>query len=325
MSDSYSAAFDWTVRHVDAGHLPTAVLGISTADRIVALDAFGATDGRPAKVDDHYRLFSITKPLIGLAAARAVERGMLGIGTPLTDAVPEFGQGRDDVVRLRHLVSHTSGVAEPPLDAPDLAGTLRTTGRDFAVDTASRYSTLAFQGVAELIQHSTGRAWDAAVADWADAIGADGLTLDEASDPHQIPDAAASGVDIEKFAALRHPGAGLLGRAYDLLSVGSALLRDDGEIVHPATLAMMRRPLTGDIPRLEPYPAERGQDWGFTWNLRTRAPSLIDRDTYGHGGWSGTEFWVHPTAGVAWVLLTNQAHRPAVNPDELDNAVISAL
>ena len=78
----------------------------------------------------------------------------------------------------------------------------------------------------------------------------------------------------------------------------------------PATLAMMRRPLTGDIPRLEPYPAERGQDWGFTWNLRTRAPGLIDRDVYGHGGWSGTEFWVHPTAGVAWVLLTNQADAP---------------
>ena len=88
---------------------------------------------------------------------------------------------------------------------------------------------------------------------------------------------------------------------------------------------MMRRPLTGDIPRLEPYPAERGQDWGFTWNLRTRAPGLIDRDTYGHGGWSGTEFWVHPTAGVAWVLLTNQAQRPGVDADELDNAIIGAL
>jgi CubicO group peptidase (beta-lactamase class C family) len=325
MSDSYSAAFDWARRHVDAGRLPTAVLGIATADGTVALDAFGATDGRVATIDDHYRLFSITKPLVGLAAARAVERGLLGIETPLTTAVPEFGQGRDDVVLLRHLVSHTSGMIEPPLDAPQgLAAALRMPGRDFRAGEASRYSTIAFEGIAELIAHTTGRSWDAAVAEVADAVGADGLTLDEASHPHTITDAAATGVDTETFTALRHPGAGLIGRASDLLAIGSALLRDDGEIVQPATLAMMRRPLTGDIPRLEPYPAESGQDWGFTWNLRTRAPGLIDRDTYGHGGWSGTEFWVHPTAGVAWVLLTNQAQRPGVDADELDNAVIGA-
>ena len=325
MSDSYSAAFDWARRHVDAGRLPTAVVGVATADGIVALDAFGATAGRVAKVDDHYRLFSITKPLLGLATARAVERGMLGIETPLTTAVPEFGEGRDDVVRLSHLVSHTSGMIEPPLDAPQgLPAALRAPGRDFAAGAASRYSTIAFEGIAELVAHTTGRSWDAAVADWADEIGADGLTLDEASDPHTITDAAASGVDTATFVALRHPGAGLIGRASDLLAVGAALLRDAGEIVQPATLAMMRRPLTGDIPRLEPYPAERGQDWGFTWNLRTRAPGLIDRDTYGHGGWSGTEFWVHPSAGVAWVLLTNQAQRPGVDNDELDNAVIGA-
>ena len=121
------------------------------------------------------------------------------------------------------------------------------------------------------------------------------------------------------------PGAGVIGRAADLLALGSALLRDAGEVVQRPTLAMMRRPLTGDIPRLEPYPAERGQDWGLTWNLRTRAPGLIDRDAYGHGGWSGTEFWVHPTAGVAWVLLTNLAERPGVDADELDNAVIAGI
>ncbi|WP_345800602.1 serine hydrolase domain-containing protein [Microbacterium sp. AZCO] len=323
MTSSYSAAFDWARRHVDAGRLPTAVLGIATADGVVALDAFGATNGRPAKTDDHYRLFSITKPLLGLAAARAVERGLLGIGTPLASVVPEFGD-REDVVRLRHLVSHTAGIPEPPMDAPGLPELLRAHGRDFAAGTVSRYSTIAFQGVAELVTHATGREWDAAIADWADGIGADGLTLDEASDPHLVVDAAEAGLDIDAFVANRNPGAGLLGRASDLLALGSALLRNDGSVVQPMTLAMMLRPFTGDIPRLDPYPAEAGQDWGFAWNLRTRAPSLIDRDVFGHAGWSGTEFWVHPTAGVAWVLLTNTAESPA-NPDELDNAIVAGL
>ncbi|MGV9193749.1 serine hydrolase domain-containing protein [Microbacterium sp. MC2] len=319
---AYAAAFDWVRRHVAAQRLPTAVLGIATADGTVALDAFGG-----AHTDDRYALFSITKPLVGIAAARAVERGLLTLETPLSAAVPGFGAGRDDTVRLRHLVSHTSGIPEPALDtATPLTDALVTTGRDFAAGTASRYSTIAFTGIAALIEHTTGRGWDTEVATWAEEIGATGFGLD-LNGAQPVVDATAAGVDMDRFAALRNPGAGLAGRADDLLRLGTALLRigagDTTGILHPATLAMMRRPLTGDIPRLEPYPAERGQDWGFTWNLRTRAPGLLDRDVYGHAGWSGTEFWVHPTVGVAWVLLTNRALRDGVDIDQLDNAIVS--
>ena len=326
---AFSAAFDWARRHVDAGRLPSAVVGIATSEGTVALDAFGATAGRPARPDDVYRLFSVTKPLVGIAAARAIERGLLTPNTPLTDAVPGFGANRDDIVRLWHLASHTSGISEPPLDTPvPLRDELVTRGRDFAAGTASRYSTLAFEGIAALLAHATGQTWDADVTAWAGQNGASGLTLDP-ENPAPIADTAAAGLDLDRFVATRAPGAGLSGRAADLLALGAELLRIHGGarsgILTPASLAMMLRPLTGDIPRLEPYPAERGQDWGFTWNLRTRAPGLIARDAYGHGGWSGTEFWVHPEAGVAWVLLTNQAMRPGVDTDELDNAIVGAL
>ncbi|WES63151.1 serine hydrolase [Microbacter sp. GSS18] len=325
---AYSDAFDWARRAVDDGRLPTAVLGIATADGVVALDAFGATGPRTAGVDDHYRLFSITKPLTGIAAARAIEHGRLTPQTPLSEALPAFGTNRDDIVRLGHLASHTSGISEPPLDpALPLRELLVRNGRDFAAGSMSRYSTLAFEGIAALIESTTGTAWDAAITEWAAEIGAEGFTLDESAEPHEVADAASAGVDIDRFIAARHPGAGFLGRASDLLALGSALLRTglrrERTVVNPETLDMMLRPLTGDIPRLDPYPAERGQDWGFTWNLRTRAPGLIDRDCYGHGGWAGTEFWVHPSAGVAWVLLTNRAQRPGVDIDELDNAVVT--
>lgn len=318
---AYSAAFDWARRHVEAGRLPTAVLGVATADGIVALDGFGAP------TDAVYPLFSITKVLTGITAARAVERGLLTLETPLASALPDFGANRDDVVRLRHLVSHTSGITEPPLDTEvPLRTELLTRGRDFAAGTASRYSTLAFEGIAALTEQATGTTWDDDTRQWAATVDADGLTLDHEGSM-DIPDAAAGGLDLDRFRATRAPGAGLLGRAEDLLRIGSELLRvhaggADG-ILAPATLDMMLRPLTGDIPRLEPYPVERGQDWGFTFNLRSRAPGLIDPDTYGHGGWAGTEFWVHPGAGLCWVLLTNRAVREGVDADQLDNAVVS--
>ncbi|MFB8892126.1 MULTISPECIES: serine hydrolase [Microbacterium] len=323
MTSSFTAAFDWARRHVTDGRLPSAVVGVADANGVLALDAVAAD------IDDRYALFSITKPLLGISAARAIQRGELTLQTPLTRALPEFGRDRDDIVRLSHLVSHTSGISEPPLDTRlPLRTELLTRGRDFVAGTASRYSTLAFEGVAALVESVSGRIWHDDIADWASGIGAGGLSVDlDGTAP--IADAAAAGADMAAFAAQRNPGAGLAGKAHDLLALGTELLRihagaRDG-ILAPATLAMMRRPLTGDIPRLEPYPAERGQDWGLAWNLRTRAPGLIDRDVYGHGGWAGTEFWVHPTAGIAWVLLTNRALRSGVDIDELDNAIVGAL
>lgn len=326
MSSAYSAAFDWARRQVDGGRLPTAVLGIADADGVIALDAFGATNGRIARVEDHYPLFSVTKPLMGITAMRAIERGLLTPETALAAALPDFGANRDDTVRLRHLASHTSGITEPPLDdAVPLRQSILTAGRDFAAGTVSRYSTLAFEGIAALTQHATGVEWDRAVQDWAAPIGANGFTLDPSVDPHAVIDAEAVGFRTDRFRALRSPGAGLLGRASDLLAVGAALLRGGDPVLSPPGLAMMLRPLTEGIPSLDPYPPERGSDWGFTWNLRRRAPGLIDRDVYGHGGWAGAEFWIHPTAGVVHVLLTNRAERPGVDGDELHNAVVSAI
>ncbi|WP_105566470.1 serine hydrolase domain-containing protein [Microbacterium halophytorum] len=318
------AAFDWARRHVGSGRLPNAVLGVATADGTVALDAFG-----PVAADATYPLFSITKVLTGIAAARAIERGLLTPETPLTAAVPEFGRDRDDVVRLWHLASHSSGISEPALDtAVPLATELRTRGRDFPAGTASRYSTLGYTGIAELIAHATGRSWDAAVRDWAETIGATGITLDP--DGYVPVDGIAeAGMNWSQLVANRDPGAGLFARADDLLRLATDLLRThrDGTagVLTPAGLAFMRRPVTQGMARLDPYPAERGQDWGFTLNLNNRTPGLISTDGCGHAGWSGTEFWLHPEHGVAYVLLTAKADRAGVDPLQLDNAVVAGV
>ena len=175
---------------------------------VVALDAFGATNGRTAAVDDPYWLFSITKVLTGLTAARAIERGLLTTETPLSTAIPEFGAGRDDVVRLRHLASHTSGILEPSLDpAEGLRAALLAPGRDFAAGTASRYSTVAFDGIAELVRQRTGRTWDADIATWAPALGATGSRSIPPSTrtPWSTPSVSDSTCAASRATAIRAP------------------------------------------------------------------------------------------------------------------------
>lgn len=323
----FDHAFDWARRNVGDEVLPTAVLGIANAEGIIALDAFGGAAGQPVTIDDHYPIFSITKPIVGLAALRLVEQGRLTPDTPLGTAIPEFGAERDDVVRLRHLVSHTSGIIEPPMDTPGLRELLLAPGRDFAAGTVSRYSTIGFEGVAALIEQASGAPWQRAVAEVGERADAPGLTFDASTSPHAPVDAAAQGLDYARFAALEHPGAGLLATAADLLAIGRTLLANDGRLVASVTRDAMLRPLTTGLPRLDPYTAERGQDWGFAWNLRNRARGLLATDSFGHGGWAGTEFWVTPSLGVCFVLLTNIGGgftRLGGNADELHNAVAAA-
>jgi CubicO group peptidase (beta-lactamase class C family) len=323
----FGHAFDWVGRRVAEGLLPTAVLGVATSAGVSALDAFGVQNGRITATADHYPLFSITKPIVALAALRAVERGQLSLTAPLSQAVEGFGSARADTVRLHHLLSHTAGIGDPPLHAPaGLRPSLLAGGADFAAGSMTRYSSIAFAGVQALIEQTTGHALDDELGALALAAGMPGLTFDgDSCNPHPVVDAAEQGLDYAALQALWHPGAGLYSTAEDLLALGSTLLRGGGDLVHPSTVAAMLRPQTVGLPKLAPYPAERGQDWGLGWNLRHTAPGLLERRVYGHGGWAGTEFWIYPDLDLCFVLLTNIANpaRLGVEMDQLHNAVVA--
>lgn len=319
----YGAAFDWAQRQVDSGRIPTAVLGIATRDGVVDIRAFGADDGRVAKPDDVYPFFSVTKPLVALTAVRAVERGLTTLGAPLGAFVPERAGFDPAPVTLTHLLSHTSGLAEPEMDAPEgPAAHLRTAESDFAAGTMSRYSTLNFQGVRELVEAATGRTLEDELATMLAGVGVSDITFEPDAEPHRVHN--AGGFDMERFVGFHHAGAGLFGRAEDLLAIGSSLLADDGRLVTSVGLAASLTSRTDGIPRLAPYTADRGQDWGLGWNLLRRQPGMLVRDAYGHGGWAGAEFWMLPGAGACVVLLTNRVDPQLVLP-QLLNAVASGV
>lgn len=319
----YEAAFAWAGRQVDDGKLPTAVLGIATRDGVVDIRAFGVDGGRQTKPDDVFPLFSVTKPLVALTAVRAAERGLITLGARLDGFVPERS-GEDPVpITLTHLLSHTSGLAEPEMDAPEgPAAHLRTAESDFAAGTMSRYSTLNFQGVRELVEAATGRALEDELATMLAGVGVSRVAFEPDAEPHRVHN--AGGFDMERFVGFHHAGAGLFGRAEDLLAIGSSLLADDGRLVTPVGLAASLTSRTDGIPRLAPYTADRGQDWGLGWNLLRRQPGMLVRDAYGHGGWAGAEFWMLPGAGACVVLLTNRVDPQVVLP-QLLNAVATGL
>ncbi len=331
---AFGSAADWTRRHVDAGRLPVAVLAIADINGIVDVAAFGTdpVTGRTAHVDDRFALYSITKPLVALTAMRAVERGLLTTETPLRDALPGFVSPE---VTLAHLTSHTSGVADLVLGSgasPSTHG-YPTTVREaierapleFAPGTARRYANLTWEGVAALIEHATGRTFEHEFADTAASVGAEGLSFDT-DDVHHVHGGERYAHDPAALFALRHPAAGAAARASDLLAIGRSLLAGDDAIVHRITLDAMLRPRTSGLTVIDPDRSHHAEDFGIGFNL-PRHPSQLDHSSFGHGGWSNTQFWISRNAARCVVLLTNRldAAEPdiGVRADELLNAAFT--
>ena len=115
---------------IACGRLPGAVALVARHGRIAWFEAFGRLgpdDDAPMRLDAIFRIYSMTKPLVSLAAMMLMEAGRLRLDDPLSQYLPEFANpkvarhdGRsggpmrlEAVLRpitLQDLLRHTSGI-----------------------------------------------------------------------------------------------------------------------------------------------------------------------------------------------------------------------
>ncbi len=92
--------------------------------------------------------FSMTKIVTATAVMQMFERGLVDLDDPVERFVPEFPRPRSGwpEVRIRHLLSHSSGLANPlPVRWVHLAGSDGRDPRDFTVELLRRNSRLRFE------------------------------------------------------------------------------------------------------------------------------------------------------------------------------------
>lgn len=113
---------------VDAGGLPGAVWLVARHGRIACFEAIGRRDpkaGDAMALDSVFRIYSMTKPITGVAMMVLYEEGKWRLDDPVTRYVPEFKNLRvvksikadgsmvlEDMVRpptMREIMSHTAG------------------------------------------------------------------------------------------------------------------------------------------------------------------------------------------------------------------------
>jgi CubicO group peptidase (beta-lactamase class C family) len=80
-------------RAVDSGELPGAVVMVARDGRLIYSQALGWQDkARNARMreDSMFRIYSMTKPVVSVAAMILVEEGLLGLHEPISKYLPEF-------------------------------------------------------------------------------------------------------------------------------------------------------------------------------------------------------------------------------------------
>ena len=322
-------------RNIALGAFDGVALAVLRGDEPVFQRYAGeAAPGLPAGPDILWPLASITKLFTAAVVMRLVELGELTVNTPVWQIDPEFsGDGREDV-RVRHLLTHTSGL---PYESPEMGARLAAhmsvaelidEGYEarllFAPGSRFQYSDFAYGLAGRVAELVAGRPYPEVVRTLVlEPMGlADTFMLPADGGAGRI--AAVRGVfndgtdgamyNSAYGRSLAHPAFSAVSTLGDMVRFLRHFAPDGPRTLAEATVRAMTSPQTagapGEHPLLDGFPPDAVIPWGFGFALQTEAAPAVFSElasfaTFGHPGASGCQILVDPAADLLVVLLTN--------------------
>lgn len=162
-------ADDWRV----GVNVPGLSAAVVQGDQVVWAQGFGTADveqGVMVRPESVFRIASISKPITAVAVMQLVERGLVSLEDPIQKYVPSYPRKPQGEVRIRHLLTHTSGIRHykgsefslaesfPSLDRA--IAVFRNDPLDFAPGERYLYSTYGYNLLQGVVEQVTGRSFD---------------------------------------------------------------------------------------------------------------------------------------------------------------------
>ena len=320
--------------------VPGGVLLVADRGGVVAERAFGLrarvpAPGPPTTPDTAYDAASLTKPIVTVSlAAQLIAEGALSLETRCADLLP----GLCGRIRLRHLLSHSSGLPawrpfHERLRAGERAGAMDARAAILRMAAAealeaepgarSVYSDLGFMLLGAIVERAAGARLDElASRRLFGPLGMCGSRFVDLARPGAARPAPVAPTEICPYRGLVvgevhddncHAAGGVLGHAglfttaADVSRLVSALVEawhgDDRGPFAPAVVRSLFTPC--GVP---------GSTWRHGWDGPSPEPGasqagdLWPKDGVGHMGFTGTSVWVDPERRRWVVLLTNRVH-----------------
>lgn len=337
-----TADVDATVqRFLDSKAFPGAVVAIGRAGDgggLAHLRAYGrktyeggsVPPSGPMTLDTAFDLASLTKVIVTTTMTMMmVEEGRLDISRPVSEFFPAFTGGGKELVRVRHLLTHSSGVDwwaplyKEAKSLPEYLKRIVPMELKYAPDTKSVYTDLGVMMLGDILERVSGETID----EFAKRrIFAPLKMRDTGYRPPESMKGRIAPTEIdndwrkrlvwgevhdENAAGLGGvaPHAGLFGTAEDLARFATMLLNggvlEHRRILSPDTIA--RFTTRWGVPD-----SSRALGWDTPFATSTSpnssAGKLMSARAFGHTGFTGTSMWMDPETKTFVIVLTNRVH-----------------
>ncbi len=331
------AASDAVRSGLREGAYPGAVAAFGTMEGMKWMEPFGHLSVSKEHLvtgDTLYDLASLTK-VIGTTtvAMRLFQDGKLDLDLRLHEVCPEFLEGATGEeqarwrreVKLRHLLTHTSGLPSwkpfyKELDGyAALIGAILELPLEAAPGSRYKYSDPGMMLMGEVVSRLGGKPLFELEQELV--FGPLGMKETRRNPPGVLKAKIApteedgeggfiQGVVHDENA---RAGQGLTGHAglfsnvSDLSLLAAELLKawnGEGRVFHKNTVRT--------FASNQPEPGDRGLGWQMA-DGSTSAGSVASRSSFGHTGFTGTSIWMDPENGGFAILLTNRVHPSRAN------------
>ncbi|MBI2948263.1 MAG: beta-lactamase family protein [Verrucomicrobia bacterium] len=310
---------------------------------------------RPMQPDTLFWIASMTKPVTGVAILMLQDEGKLKVSDPVAQYLPEFANlktpsGKPANLTITQILTHTSGLGEASGPAAQQAKTLAdlvpiwlAAPMKYEAGEKWQYTQSGINAAARIVEVVSGMSFDTFLQKRLfGPLGMKHTTF--------YPDDGQRAQRVTAYSKNKDTGAlepvpprpdygprdrppqgngGLYSTAPDYARLCQMLL-NGGKLggrryLSAAAIKFLSTPQTGDLPtgffQSDAF-GKRGMNYG--WGIGTcvlRAPhegvaAMLSPGTYGHGGAWGTQAWIDPTKGVAYILMVQRSNFP--NSDASD-------
>ncbi|MDA1051880.1 MAG: serine hydrolase [Planctomycetota bacterium] len=312
---------------IDEGEMPGCVVCVGRRGKIAMLKAYGNRQVEPEKiemtVDTVFDMASITKPVATATSVMLlVERGSLKLTDRVAEHLPEFTQNGKDQVTVEDLLLHQSGLTPDNALSDYEDGPEKAIANIYALSlraeprTKFMYSDVGFIVLAELIRQRT--AQDVHEFSQVNLFRPLGMNetgylprqeLRERAAVTEQRDGRWMRGEVHDPRAYCLGGvaghAGLFSTAQDL-AVFAQMLLNGGE--HNGTRILETDTLNTMTSDFKVSSGIRGLGWDKQTGYSSNKGKGLSERAFGHGGFTGTTFWVDPELDLFVIFLSNRLH-----------------
>jgi CubicO group peptidase (beta-lactamase class C family) len=319
---------------IDAKEVPGAVTAVVTKDRLIDLQAVGFADvesAKPMMPDSIFRIKSMTKPVTAVAVLMLQDEGKLNVEDKVAKYLPGFGDlktpsGKAADLTIGQLLDHTSGLGEATKGGPpartlaDLLPRVLASPMQFEPGERWKYTQSGINMAAHIVEVVSGQPFDVFLEQRLfrplgmkdTTFYPSGSQLDRVVMRYKKskesgalePEPARTDLPDRTRPPTGHDG--LYSTAPDFARFAQMLLNDgqlDGRrYLKPESVKRLATPRTGGM-KAGFVP---GSAWGLGVGIVAQPQGVtaaLSPGTYGHGGAYGTQLWVDPAKGIAYVLM----------------------